>query len=242
MKTIIDWGKKFFGSIKGTGFILAVIVVIVLLFVNSCQHKKADKLIEDLTTLNITNDLLTKNNKALDKSLKEESAWRITFENKAKLSEAEKLRLAEENGKLKKKLAGIPDWINNIPIDSSYKYLNQVAYPYLGERKYPFNEPQIKGIHKSYAQNLIYTILVDTLDSQLRNCEMTNAIKDTIVNSLNRTVKVMELQKVNTDKILGNYAQKEDLYIKENKKVKRHVIFYQITTGVAVIVALIIAL
>ncbi len=242
MKTIIEKLKKFFSSIKGFWFIAAIVIFILFWINNGCQRRKAIHLAESLTELNVKNDLLAKDNKALDKRLKEEAAWRVTYENKAKLLEADKQRVTVENTKLKNKLKDIPDWLNKIPADSSYQYLIQIAYPYSGEMKYPFNSPQVKDIHKNYAENVIYTALVDTLDAQLLNCEVLTSLKDSINKSLHRSLLGVTAQKDNMNVLLGNYVEKEKLYVKENNKLHRHVLFYKITTGAAVVIALLVAL
>lgn len=238
----LDWCSKVFNRLKGLGFIIALVCLIIFISVNGCQKRHAELLIEKITGLNVRNDILQQNNKELDKKLADEKLWRELYEQKFKELDSEKERLEKENTKLRNKLSGISDWLLNITADSSYSFLTKIAYPYPGDLKFRFNEPQVKGIHKSYLENTLLTTLVDTLQKQVDNCEARVETKDLMYISANKSIEMMEDKQDNFNQIVGNYAEKEDLYIKEVNKLKRQKFFYKVTTGIGIALALIIAL
>lgn len=239
---IIDWLDKSIGRIKTVGTLVIIILFIVSVSINGCNRKQAEVFVEKITGLNIQNDILSLSNKKLDSALVDEKIWRKVFEQKAESLDRQKTLLLEENQKLRNKLALVPSTLIHITSDSSYKYLQEVAYNYPGELKYPFNEPQVKGIHQSYLENGILTQLVDTLEKQVFNCQEITQNKDSISKSFEKSMNILSEKGMNYEKIVGNYSEKEDLYKKENKKLKRQKIFYKVTTGIAVITALVIAL
>lgn len=245
MKTItkiLDWLSTFFSRVKGIGFLVALVAFIIFFVNNGCQKKHAEQLIEKITGLNIQNDLLMKDNKEKDSLLLSEQIQRQKLESEYQFKVKERDRLFNENQRLKTQLKGISNYLLNIPADSSYAFLDKIAYPYEGEKKYPFNEPQVKNIHKDFLENTILTTLVDTLTAQVSTCEGMLTLKDSMGKSYENTIALEKEKGQNYEKAMSNNTQKESIYKKEIKKISRQKTFYKFTTGIAVIVALIIAL
>lgn len=228
----LDWLSKFFNRIKGLGFIVAVVLFIIFFVNNGCQKKHAVILTEKITGLSIKNDLLLNENKELDKKLQEEKDWRIVYETKAKTFEVEKNRLAQENFKLKGKLADISNSLLGISTDSSYSFLQTSAYPFQGDLNYPFNEPQVRAIHKNYLENAVLNSLVDTFTRQVDNCNDLLASKNDIINSYSTSMEVMGAKNKNYDSIIYNQSEKESIYVKENKRLERRKNLWRVTAGI----------
>lgn len=239
---IIDYLSKNFGKIKTIVAIVLAGLFIIFLIMNSCSKKQNEQLIEKITGLNIQNDLLLKDNKQKDLQLLTEKKQREELEIQYQYKQQEAQRLIIENSKLRKKITDIPDWLLTIPADSSYAFLNTIAYPYTGEQKYPFNEPQVKGIHQDYLENSLLAQLVDTLSAQMDICQEQLVLGDSMFNSFEQSLALYAQKENGHKQIISNYAVKSNLQDKEIKKLKRQKFFYKATTVLGAAVALIIAI
>jgi hypothetical protein len=209
---------------------------------NGCNREQANRLFRQVTGLDLQNDILSLHNRTLKDSLNREMIIRRQLEYSKALLLKEKDSLIKNNKILKKRLAGIPEWLLNMPADSSYKFLNEIAYPYPGKQIYPFNEPQIKNIHKDYLENIQLTGLVVTLENQLINCEKIGDNADSLRVSYMKSYNTAEKQKSNLEKIIVNTEEKADLYKNELDKNRRRKGFWKVTSMIETVVILILAL
>jgi len=238
----LDWINSNLSRIKTIGIIVLVLMFIISAIQNGIDSNKMNNMVERITGLNVRNDILLKDNKELTEKLLAEQDLRNTYKKSLDSLLFEKKTLAIENKNLKKKLADIPTWLLKIPTEKSYEFLKDTAYPYSGELKFPFNEPQVKGIRKSYEENKVYEFLIDTMNSQLANCEQIVSVKDSIYNSLQSSMMIYQNKSMNSEKIIENYAKKEDIYKDNNKQLKRRLIVYKTMTAIGIIIVLILAL
>lgn len=238
----IDWFSKNISRIKSIGILLLVILFIISFINNGCNKEYANKLVEKITGLNFQNDILNINNKKLQDSLEKERIIRLKLESSKAILIIERETLTKENDRLKRKLAGIPAWLLNMPADSSYKFLNEIAYPYPGEHKFPFNEPQIKNIHADYLENASLNGLVANLEDRLINCELIGANRDSLVRSYKESYAMVEKQKGNLNDQFKNLEEKTMLYKDQVNKSEKKKKFWKATTGITVSIAIVLAI
>jgi len=238
----LDWVNKNLGRLKTTGLILVFFLFVISFVNNGCNRKDAVKLVERITGLDLRNDILSLHNRTLQDSLNKEKILRLKLEHSKALLLKEKETLAKDNKRLKKQLAGIPEWLLNMPADSSYKFLNEIAYPYPGEQRFRFNEPQVKNIHKDYLENVELTGLVAILENQLVNCEKIGDNADSLAVSFMNSFNVAQGQKVNLEKIVTNTEEKATLYKDALDKTYKGRNFWRTTTAIGSVIILILIL
>jgi len=238
----IDWISKNLSRIKTAGLILIFILFVISFISNGCNRDQANRLFQRVTGLDMQNDILSLRNRTLQDSLNKEVVLRLQLEHSKTLLLKEKQTLIIDNKILRERLAGIPAWLLNMPADSSYKFLNEIAYPFPGDQKFPFNEPQVKNIHADYLENIELTGLVVTLESQLVNCEKIGSNADSLALSFQKSYTKAEMQKDNLIEIVTNTQDKADLYKKEVDKNKRGKKFWRTTTAIGSVIILILAI
>ena len=238
----IDWISKNLGRIKTIGIILIFTLFVISFISNGCNRDQANKLFQKVTGLDLQNDILSLRNRTLQDSLNKEIAIRLNLMRSKELLEQDKYKLLSDNKTFKKRLADIPAWLLNMPADSSYKFLNEVAYNYPGEKKYPFNDPQVKNIHADYLENASLIGLVATLEDQLVNCERIGENSDSLALSFQKSYKTAEKQRDNLTDVVKNTQEKADLYKAEVNKNKRGKKFWRTTSGVLSVIAIILIL
>jgi hypothetical protein len=85
--------------------------------------------------------------------------------------------------------------LEGVSSDSSYRYLDEVAYPTNEEKTYPFSKSQVSSIHLTYLEKL-------SLVDMNQNLELQVAVSDTIIK--NQVKYISNLQHVNY-KLEENY-------------------------------------
>jgi len=129
----------------------------------------------------------------------------------------------------------------NVPPDTSYAFL-QRAYPYPGEYKYPFNEPQVTNMHLDYLENNSLWLLNRNLMEQVENCNLIVKNQDKI--SLNKKVVAERFskQKSSYEEIISNKDEVNEQLIKDKNKAEHKTVFWKVLTGIAAVAAALIAL
>ena len=130
----------------------------------------------------------------------------------------------------------------NIPPDSSYSFLTNVAYPYEGNMIYPFNANQINGIHLTYLQKLMLHDINLNLTGQVGECNKQVGLQEGVINEMEGTIYLMNSTRQDQENIITNLNKEINIYTKQVKRNKRKVLFWKITTGIAAGTALIFAI
>jgi len=235
IKELIDIVGKNLSRVKTIGIIVLVILFTLSSIRSGCDRERTEKLAEKITGLNVVNDILTTANAELDSMLEKEIAKRKQLEAKLDTLASDKGKILAENKRLKYKLENISEGILIIPADSSYTFLNEEAYPYPGEKKYPFSEPQVKAIHVTYMENEIKDEVIDNQQVMIDNCEQRITFKDSITYSYMAESKVKSKKIENLSEIADNSEEKAIIYQKELQKQKRRNNLYKITTVAGII-------
>lgn len=228
-------------QIKTIGTVLLVVLFLLSLGNNGCQRNKAIDLAKQLTGLDFKNSILrqsiTKKDSLIGARNYEIDSLSIIIndlKDKAKI-------LKVHGDVLQADLREIKDSLINVPTDSSYAFL-QAVYPYPGEFKYPFNEPQVRNIHLDYLENRNLWGVTNNLKLQINNCQ------DIIAANYERTAKYSnqidnyKSQKGSYEKIIKNKDKENELLKGEAKTEKKKKGFWKITSGILAGLAILIAI
>lgn len=234
---IIDYIGKNISRLKTVGILLLLVLFGLSVLRNGCDREQAGKLVEKLTGLNIQNDILKKDISERDSLINASEHYKGILRDSLKQSQQQVKSLQSKYANLMAKFEGLSDSLIKVSTDSSYSFLIHTAYPYTGTYKYPFNEPQVKGIHLTYLQNKSLLGLNENLLSQ--NNELTHqlAVKDTIMSESEKSMALMKSTRTDLEKVISNKDEEIALKDKEAKKQKRRQIIK--TTTVAIVVGII---
>ena len=124
--------------------------------------------------------------------------------------------------------------LSGITSDSSYKFLQTIAYPFEGDKKYLFNAPQVHGIHQDYLVARSSEITIPILSAEVSNAKLQFSVRDSIELGLK---KVIDLQKANlTD--CQKINQNDQTIITDTQKAltkeTRRKNFWRATTGIGI--------
>jgi len=144
--------------------------------------------------------------------------------------------LNDKYGQIKRKYDGLASDLLKIPAEDSYAFLDTAAYPYGGIKKFPFSDPQVKAIHRTYLEHESLIALNDNLQAQ--KDELSNQIK--LHNKLNLDNEVAMMIMADTRTDLENINKNQEVIIAEQekhlKKVKRKALFGKIGIGVGALI------
>jgi len=195
--------------------------------------KKIRKFTEEITTLKAEKTALNGQIAERDAQIKALEAQNVTKDKKidscmVAFKQKEKIITG-----LSEDLAEALSKLNGITSDSSYQFLQRIAYNFPGDLKYPFNELQVKGIHADYLKARSADQIIPVYKDQIRNCLTQFALRDSAVNNLN---KVVALQKQNLADC-GKINQDNDRIIrdveKQRNKERHRKNFWRFTTSLA---------
>lgn len=235
------WFKQNIGWIKTVAILLLIGFLILTVTNIGCVRKQRDKFIKETTTLHILNDSLSKWNNILGDSLTLKDTERVHLEKRITVLDKTGDSLRLESKIIKAKYDSIPEAIRNMSTDSIYKFLNVVAYPYLGIKDYPFNEPQVRKIDENYTQNIQLKSLVIIMDKELLNSGFKFSAGDSLILTYRKSMSFVLAQNKNLNQTVTNKDKEILLYKKQEKQANRNGILWKISTGVSTVLALIFA-
>jgi hypothetical protein len=222
-----------------TGLIIVLIILIGLfgLFGGKAVKKyikEIDSLKYEKTALQVQNALLTDNIKyekaKNEKHQKTIDSCKVVFKKKDQIISG----LSADLDSALAKLTGITS-------DSSYVFLQKVAYNYPGLLKYLFNELQVKGIHADYLKARSSEKIIPVYKEQIANCTLQLSEKDGIETGLNNIIANTNQQLSNCTKI----NQDNDKIIKDTEKQrnkeKHRKNFWRFTTAVTTTTTILLA-
>lgn len=216
IKIFLDWWNKFSSRLKSLGYLIAVIFLILFIINNGLKRNHIEKLIEKTTGLNIKNDILMEENNQISVELaKKDSIINLKQLRIDSLSNAEKNALNERDY-WKGKHDNISEDISKIPNDSSYKFL-QSKFNYPGSFEFPFNGPQIKGLHRTYLENENKKYQLFGLENALADCQQKNTLYSEMKSDY-KDKNMMELTKENNYKSIITNKNKEVELLRDELK------------------------
>jgi len=212
--------------------VLLVILFIVSACINGWQRNKMNELFSNITGIKIENRILEKSiaKKTGTISEQEKEINTLNFQRDSlsyiidSLKNDIKLKEKEKNKN--------PKEIIDIPADSSYQFLNEVAYPYPGMPEYPFNEAQVKNIHLTYNENIDLELINSMLYSLVGKYESQDKIEDSIIVKQKENLYLALENQKEYKKIVNNHKEIIKKLEERNKKnEKRKKLWRTLTTG-----------
>lgn len=237
---IIDWIGSNLSRIKTIALLIVIVFFSISLVRNGCNRSDFNDMVERITGLDIRNDILMEGVMERDSLLIAKDLLIENLDRQLTLSEGRVERLEVDYGYLEDEFKNLSDSLLTIPADSSYDYLVDEAYPYPGHLEYPFNAPQVKGIHLTFLENIKLDEMNLNLLTQIDEKDLQLNTKDTIVYEQAMSIELMEESRVDLDSIILNKDEIIEIQDEQIHKAKRGKTFWQIVGGavIAVLAAL----
>ena len=238
----LDFYKKNKEVVKSALIILFVIVISLTLMNTSCEKKKSEKIQKENYELKLKNAKLDGEIAFLDKNIISFKKMNDSLDVILTKKQKDYDDLNDKYLNTKKKYDDIIKDLSKKTAEESYDFLVNIAYPFMGEMKFKFNEPQVKGIHATYLQhenllrqNLFLIYKNETLNNMYDICEEKNNNNKVIISDTEEKYEKCEEKNKNNEQQVTNLE-------KENKKLEKKKKFWRGTSGVSATVAVILAL
>jgi len=229
---IIDWVKKSLDRIKTIGLIVLIVFFIVALVRNGCDRADMEDMVERITGLNVRNDLLFEDVKERDSLLVARDLKIQELKDSLGASVMRADDLEHDYTVLEAEFNDLSDSLLTIPADTSYRFLVDEAYPYPGHLKYPFNEPQVKGIHLTFLEKIKLDEMNLNLLSQIDEKDYQLEVKDTVVYEQAEAMMLMAESRKDLDSIILNKDEIIEVQDEQIHKKQRGKTFWQVVSGV----------
>lgn len=219
---MIDLLGKNLSRIK-TVSIGVLIVLFSLSSINSgCNRQRAEDLFEKVTGLRLANDLLIGQARQSEQEIHRlkliEDSLRLAYQQQETELQAYKQKYLD----IKHEYDNLAETLLTVPVEESYNFLTTKAYPFLGEKRFLFNEPQVKGIHKTWLEADNLKLQNSNLIGQLNHTEL-------MLGNLNQRLETgqqvqNEYSKANMlyKEALSNSTEVIQLTEKEIRRLKRN--------------------
>jgi hypothetical protein len=232
---IIDWIGSNLGRIKTVGLLVVVALFFLSLARSGCDRSDMEELIEKVTGLNVQNDFLNRDIKARDSILIAKDERITSLQDSLHVSKGRLSQLNRVYVDLEEDYQSLSDSLETVPADTSYAFLTQEAYPYQGEMKYPFNEPQVKGIHLTFLEKLTLKDINGIMRDQIRELTFQTQVQDSVVVEYNASVELLKADTTDMRKIIDNKGQIIDAQDDHIKTQKRRKNIWQIIGGAVIV-------
>ena len=221
------------------GLIIALVVLIGLLGIFG--GSKVKKYVDDIKDLKYTNKTLEMQKAYIETQVKIEQAkvekrdstidsCMVVFKQKDRVIAG----LSRDLDSALAKLSGITS-------DSSYRFLQEIAYAFPGTMEYLFNALQVKGIHADYLKARSADKIIPVYQQAIENCKFQLTERDSVETALKRIVQLRNQELDNCEQVNANNQTIIKDTEKQRDKEARRKGFWRssagIMTGVAVIVA-----
>jgi hypothetical protein len=234
---IIDWIGRNLGRIKTVGIMVLITLFLMSVGRHGCDVADMEDLVEKITGLNVQNDILNNDIKGRDSLLNAKDNRIIVLQDSLTESENRFMSLENVYEDLEEEYQGLADSIQQVPVDTSYSFLTEEAYPLEGPGSYPFNEPQVRGIHLTFLERLTLKDINGIMRDQIKELSYQANIQDSVVVEYNASLELLKADTTDMSKIIDNQDLMIDAqghYIRDQKRKKS---LWQIL-GAAIIVIL----
>lgn len=238
---LLDWIGKWISQVKTIAIVVLIICFSVSFIQNGCQRDDINVLVERVTGLNIDNDVLKKRTRAQDSLiwLKEKQILNLEYLARAQADSNKVLKV--ENSSLQASYDALAEKVLKTPPDTSYAFLNREAYPFPGEKKYPFNEMQVQGMHLTYLQNIGLNQINFNLEKQVEGCEALVAFQDEALAQAKEGFELYEARHATMKERIENREEVINVQEEQIKKDKRRKIWRTVRdVGVGILFGLLL--
>jgi len=220
--------------------ILAIVVLLILFwFGNKISNNQESEYEKEIAIIETKNELLSSENAGLlseNEVIKDENN---VLQKRYDSSEEERDALAGKLEDAENERDSIKDIIQVAPINELYTYLDQIRYPFSGEKLYRFNEPQVRKITQDVKDYDVVKREMGILEKSVAQSDVMIAIGDSIRAKLQRQVINLEEVNLNNDDIILNLEQVQELSEDEIRRLKNK-LFWR-TAGLIAVDVLIVA-
>ncbi len=243
----MNWGKiidvigKNLGRIKTIGLMVLIVVFAISLFRNGCNRADMKDIVEKVTGLNVRNDILMEDVKERDDRLAVKDLRIDELKDSLSASIMRESDLESDYTVLEADFESLSDSLLTIPADTSYRFLMYEAYPYPGHLKYPFNEPQVKGIHRTFLEKFKLADMNLNLLTQIDEKDYQLDVKDTVVYEQAEAITLMAESRVDLDSVIINQDEIIDIQDEQIKKKNRGKTFWQVVSGTILVILAVFA-
>lgn len=230
--TVLDWLGKNLSHLKTIGIIVLVILFALAISNNGCQRTEIERLGERITGLNAENNLLHRDVAVRDSLILVREKRIAQVQDSLRLSLEASLKLKGQYKRLRTKYDHLTDSLQNIPADSSYDYLIHEAYPFTGQMRYPFNEPQVRGIHLTFLQKIGLEKINHNLLGQVSKCENQLSLTGTLYAETSEILAMERQSRENLEKVIDNQEEIISEQGKQITKERSRKTFWKVATGI----------
>lgn len=228
---IIDKVSDNLNRIKTIGVLVLVVFLLLSLIKHGCNRNNIELMAEQLTGLHLSNGMLQNDIVVRDSLLSAEKIHIKRLQDSLSYSDNRIAIIQSQYTSLKYKYNNISKVLKGYTADSTYKFLNKIAYPFPGQQIYKFNEPQIRSIHKTYFEKETLLNINSTLLSE--NKELINklSLHDSISKHNFTSLKLIKASNIDYSVIVENKNKEIEIYKKDKKKHRRKNVFKNIIVG-----------
>lgn len=240
---LVDWMAKSLGRIKTIGLVVVVVLLGLSILRTGCDRDHMEGLVEKITGLDVQNDILNNGISERDSILLAKDSRIANLKDSLSSSEIRFQDLEDEYDELEDEYQGLEDSIQEVPVDTSYTFLTEEVYPLEGPGSYPFNEPQVRGIHLTFLEKLTLKDINGIMRDQIKELVFQTDVKDSVAMEYSASVELLKADTTDMRQIIDNKDQiidAQDDHIKDQKRSKT---IWQIIGGaiIAVLVAIVAA-
>ena len=229
---ILDWFEKFFKRFKALGYLIAIIFVIIYFVNKGFEKKEAIRIAEKITGLNLERDLLLEEKKDLKKERLDllDSIYNLNerYDSVIVLKDQEAWRSAKYRRERDEARREIRDFTPT----ERYVFLDETAYPYTGEKIYPFNARQMEGMHETFIENEYNKEIVTSQAAEIDHCNDALALAEGMANLGEEAIEIAEEEIKATEGISAINEEKADIAMKQWKKERRKKIWNKTKTWI----------
>ncbi len=218
------------------GVLIALIVLLAIF-----GGRKVSKYGKEIASLKYEKTALTAQNALLDDKIKvqerENSKKQAVIDSCYVVFVAKDRVIAGLTGELDSALSQL----EGITSDSSYQFLQRVAYVFPGTLEYLFNALQVKGIHADYLKARNAEQIIPEYEGLVANCKVQLAENDKLKAGLQSIIVDKTSQLINCEQINKDNEQIIKNTEKQRDKERHRKNFWRFGTGVMTGVAVILA-
>lgn len=220
--------------------VIIALLVIALVVVNFFTVKKTDTLINQADSLKIENTGLLMQIAERDSLLyvlnKDTANLSFTIDSLNNVFFDKELYIRKLKKQRDEALAQL-EWITS---DSTYQFLQQVAYNFPGELKFKFNDEQIKEIHQDYEVSRNAEKLIPAMSDEIEVCKTEIGHFTVLTDNLKNTVDLQSANIIDYKGVIANDSTIIDAQRRVIVKEVRRKNFWKISTGVITLVGVIL--
>lgn len=226
---------EFFSHLRTVGIIVISVFLIIAISRNGCTRAEIAHLLETTTGLNYQNDILHNHVAERDSVIHEKQHDIENLQNAIDRSEGRVNMLVDRYTALYGRFEAIADSVDEIPPDTSYNYLNAVAYPDGGPKEYPFSEWQISGMHRTFLEHQSYARLNTELDNRVIELNTLLTLRESETIKGREIINEMKTTRTDLEQVIDNKSLIIEAQDQHISKTRRNGRIWGVVGGVVVV-------